>query len=217
MRYTERKEFLYDSEIFHRTDTVTALKMHAEYVRTASPKNPYPTFFEVDRGNNAVDPLWHMPVTERTVFSRTLSIPAIVQFEKPDWRMTKLGIVPKQRFKFWLANLHLTPPGTLMDDAQKDQIRVDYFPQRGDLIYYIGYRLMITMPVLDPSAYWLQTNVWLGMVCEATIAPDGDARPIPDQSMPAPSESPGARAMPDWPGLPGAAPNGLVVTPDQWP
>jgi hypothetical protein len=188
--------------------------MHAEYVRTASPI-PYPTFFEVDRGNNAVDHLWHMPVTERTVFKRTLSVPAIVQFEKPDWRLTKLGITPRQKFKFWLANLHLTPPGTDQGDSAKDQqIRLDYFPLRGDLIYYIGYRLMIINPVLDPSAYWLQTDVWLGMVCEASIVPDGDAKPIVDMGETVPAELPGAKTPPDWPGLP---PDHLVKVEEKWP
>ena len=122
MRYNERKEFLYDGEVWNRSDTVTALKIHAEYVRTNSPK-PYPKFFEVDRSEEAVDPLWHMPTTERVVFKRTLDIPAIVTFDKPNWAMTKLGITPKQHFRFWIANLHITPPGTLMDGREQAQAR----------------------------------------------------------------------------------------------
>ncbi len=216
MRYSERKEFLFDSEIWRRSDTVTALKLHAEYVRSSSPK-PYPKFFEVDRGEQSIDPLWHMPVTERTVFTRTLDVPAIVTFEKPNWRMTKLGITPQQHFKFWLANLHLTPPGTLPNEREKDPVRLDYFPIRGDLIYYIGYRLMVINVVLDPSSYWLQTNVWLGLTCEVSIVPDGDARPVVDLGNPVPAEMPGARAIPDWPGMPPTGPaNPTDVTPS-WP
>ena len=213
MRYEERKEFLYDGEIWKRKDSELALKIHGEYVRTSSPK-PYPKFFEVDRGDQAVDPLWHMPVSERTVFSRTLEVPAIVQFEKPNWQLTKLGITPKQRFKFWLANIHLCPPGSLVDDRETSPIRLDYFPLRGDLVYYIGYRLMIMNVVLDPSAYWLQSGVWLGLVCEVSIVPDGDARPVVDLGTPVPAESPGAKAVPDWPGFP---PTGPTNTPHNWP
>jgi hypothetical protein len=201
MLYEQRKEFTFDGELWRREDVKTALKIHAEYVRTSSPK-PLPTFFEVDQQQNTLDPLWHMPLTERTVFSRTLSVPAIVQFEKPDWRLTKRGLIPLQQFKFWLAHLHLTPPGTLVEENELNPVRLDYFPTRGDLIYYNGYRLMIINPVLEPGAYWEQTNVWLGLVCEASMVPEGDARPLPDLSQAAPSEQVGARVIPDWPGLP---------------
>jgi hypothetical protein len=213
VRYAERKEFLFDSELWKKTDVGIALKMHAEYVRTSSPR-PYPKFFEVDRSEEAVDPLWHMPMTERTVFKRTLDIPSIVTFEKPNWAMTKLGLTPKQHFKFWLANLHLNPSGTLIDGREIDPVRLDYFPLRGDLIYYIGYRLMVINVVLDPSTYWLQTNVWLGLVCEASIAPDGDARPTIDLLTPVPAEQPGAKPLPDWPG---PAPTGPANIPHNWP
>lgn len=211
MRYLERKEFLYDGEVWKQADTVTALKLHAEYVRTSSPK-PYPKFFEVDRNEQKIDDLWHMPLTERTTFKRTLDVPAIVQFEKPDWRLTKLGLTPKQRFKFWLANLHLTPSGTLEDVRERDPIRLDYFPMRGDLVYYIGYRLMIINVVLDPSAYWLQTNVWLGLVCEVALVPEGDARPVVDLGTPVPAEQPTAKTPQDWPGFPIEG-----ATPHNWP
>jgi hypothetical protein len=213
MRYLDRKEFLFDAEIFRRSDTITALKIHAEYVSKSSP-NPKPKFFEVDRGEMLIDPLWHMPVTERTVFSRTLDLPAIVQFEKPRWRLTRQGYVPQQNFKFWLANLHLNLVGTLPDEREREPIRLDYFPMRGDLIYHIGYRLMITEVVLDPNAYWQQTNVWLGLVCEAVIAPEGDARPVIDLAQPTPAERPGLPAMPDWPGVP---PTGPANIPHNWP
>jgi hypothetical protein len=209
MRYAERKEFLFDSEIFKRYDTQNALRIYAEYVRVGSPQ-PYPRFFVVDRNDNAVDDLWHMPVTERTVFSRELDIPALAKFERPDWRLTKLGIVPTQRFKFILANLHLHP----VDDSAKQEqmftgkpaLRFDYFPQRGDQVFYIGYRLMITKVVPEPESYWGQTNVYLGLVCEACIAPEGDARPIADLSKAAPAEQPGEPPMRDWPGPPPTGP-----------
>lgn len=212
MRYSQRNEFLYDSELFKRSDTQTALQIHAEYVRVSSP-NPYPKFFEVDRNATKVDDLWHMPTTERTTFSRTLDVPAIVNFDKPDWRLTKLGLKPIQRFRFWLANLHLHPNDkTSPNDTIP--IRLDYFPLRGDLIYYIGYRLMIINVVLDPKAYWAQTNVWMGLVCEATIVPDGDARPLPNLGIASPSETPAAQASQDWPGFP---PDGPANIPHTWP
>lgn len=213
MKYAERKEFFFDGEVFRRSDTLTALKIHAEYVRTSSP-TPYPQFFEVDRNEEAVDPLWHMPTSERTVFSRTLDVPAVVTFDKPNWALTKLGITPRQHFRFWLANLHLNPPGALADSRELNPIRLDYFPLRGDRIYYIGYRLMIVNVVLDPSTYWLQTNVWLGLTCEASIAPDGDARPTANLGTLAPAEQPGAKPLQDWPGEP---PNGPGNIPHSWP
>jgi hypothetical protein len=211
VKYDARKEFLYDGDIWKRSDTVTALRMHAEYVKSSSP-NPRPKFFEVDRGEQAYDDLWHMPATERTVFSRTLDVPSIVTFEKPNWQLTKLGIAPKQKFSFWLANLHLTPPGSHPNEREIDPIRLDYFPMRGDMVYYIGYRLMITDVVLDPAAYWRQTNVWLGLIAQAIVAPEGDARPIQDLSAPAPAESKGASPIPDWPGFP---PSGPTNTPNR--
>lgn len=213
VHFTDRKEFIYDSEIFvRRKDLITALQIHAEYVRVSSPI-PYPKFFEVDRSITKMDPLWHMPLTERTVFSRTLDVPAIVQFEKPDWRLTKLGLKPVQHFKFWLSNLHLHPLDEVTKNVPK-ALCLDYFPQRGDQIYYIGYRLMIINVVLEPGAYFGQTNVWLGLICEASIVPDGDARPIPNQGVAAPAETGAAPAPPDWPGLP---PNGPTNLPHLWP
>ena len=138
------------------------------------------------------------------------NIPSIVQFEKPNWKMTKLGLTPQQHFKLWIANLHLTPVGTHPNEREIDPIRLDYFPMRGDLVYHAGYRLMIVNVVMDPSAYWQQTNVWLGIVVEASIVPEGDARPIPDLSTVAPAEKPGANPIPDWPGFP---PTGPTNTP----
>lgn len=212
MRYLERKEFLYDPDVFRLSDTQTALQIAAEYVRVSSP-NPRPKFFEVDRDSNNFDPMWHMPLTPRTPFSRVLEIPAIVTFEKPDWRLTKLGMRPIQQFGFWLATEHLRAP----DESSKGDskaIRLDYFPLRGDMIYYIGYRLMIINAVPDPKAYWQQTNVWTGIVCEATIVPDGDAKPIPNLGEASPAELPGVPVPADWPGFP---PTGPTNIPHTWP
>jgi len=100
-------------------------------------------------------------------------------------------------------------------EQAQDNIRLDYFPLRGDLIYYNGYRLMIINPVLDPSTYWLQTNVWLGMTCEAVIAPDGDARPVTNVGVTVPAEQPGfAKPLEDWPG---PTPSGPTNIPHNWP
>lgn len=182
MKFTERKEWLYDPALFKRFDTQTALKIHAEYVRRHSGV-PAPKFFEVDQSSAKYDELWHFPLDNRTVFRRTMDIPAIVQIERPDWRLTKVGLVPKQKTKFWLGNLILQ--------------EFDYFPTRGDMIYYNGYRQMIINAVLDPNAYWQQTNVWLGMVVEAVIPAEGDARPVLDASKPAPSEIKQTRPLPE--------------------
>lgn len=182
MKFTERKEFTYDPALFGRSDTQTALKMHAEYVRTFSAQ-PYPKFFEVSRKDSKIDTLWHVPLDDRTVFSRTLEIPAINTFERPDWRLTKLGLVPLRKDKFWMSNLALQ--------------EFDYFPERGDQVFWNGYRYTIRDVVLDPSAYWQQTGVWLGMVVECIIAPQGDARPILDVGDTVPREVSETRLLPE--------------------
>lgn len=176
MLFTERKEFLYDSEIFKRDDTQTALKIHAEYVRRHS-AIPNPKFFEVDRANENIDSLWHMPLTPRTLFSREILMPAIVTFSKPDWRLTRMGIVPQRQDKFWCAH----------DILQE----LDYFPMRGDMVYYNGYRLMIVNVVIPEKAYWMQHNVWLGLVCECIIPPHGDAPPVINPGITIPAERKG--------------------------
>lgn len=199
MKFTERKEFTYDAEVFKRSDTQTALKIHDEYVRKSS-RIPLPAFFEVDRDINKTDDLWHMPLTERTIFSRRLEIPAIIMFERPNWLLTKLGIQPVVRSKFWLSNLGLQA--------------ADYFPAQGDFISHNGYRCMVNKVVLEPGAFWQQTNVWLGLVCETIIAPEGDARPIQDINLQVPAEKVGTPAISDWPGFP---PTGPTNTPHNWP
>jgi hypothetical protein len=167
VKFLDRREFTYDPVIFHRNETQTALRLHAEMVEKHS-ANPPPRFFEVERKDAAIDLLWHMPQSPRTTFSRELDIPAINIFERPLWKLTRIGIVPQRSDKFWLANLTLQ--------------RLDYFPMRGDLVYWNGYRYMIANVVIPPEAYWHQTNVWMGLVTECIIPPEGDARPIVDPS-----------------------------------
>lgn len=173
MRYTDRKEFLYDPEVFKLQDTQTALKIYAEWVRKMSPR-VLPTFMEVDRDSGEMDGLWHMPLSPRTRFKREIPMPCINKRQKPDWRMTKVGVIPFQRDDFWLSNLVLQ--------------ELNYFPSRGDLVYYNGYRYMVNKVVIDPTGVWQQTNVWLGIICECNIPPEGDARPLLDASTRAPSE-----------------------------
>ena len=182
MKFEERKEFTYDPALFRRSDTQTALKIHYEYVRRFSP-HPFPKFFEVDRKNVKIDDLWHFPLDDRTVFSRVLEIPALNQFQKPDWRLTKLGLIPLRKDTFWLANLGLQ--------------EFDYFPENGDQVFWNGYRYTIRQVVLDPKAYWQQTGVWLGMVVECIIAPQGDAKPIVDVSVAVPAELPRPQLKPE--------------------
>jgi len=182
VKFTERKDYFYDPEVFKRSDSQTALKIHAEYVKKHSGR-PTPKFLEVDRASSKFDALWHMPLDNRTQFSRTIEMPAIIQFEKPDWRLTKVGIVPQKKLVAWMAN-------TLMAEA-------DYFPVRGDMLVYEGYRYIILNVVLRPESYWQQTNVWLGMVCECSLPPDGDARPVLDNQNTVPAEMANTRPLPE--------------------
>lgn len=175
MRYTERKDFLYDTEVFKRQDTQIALKIQREYVDKHSP-TPRPQFFEVDRQLTHIDPVWHAPVAGRTLYtSRSpMSIAAINFFEKPDWRATLAGLKPSRIDKFWMSNLSLQ--------------ELDYFPTRGDMVFWQGYRYAITRCAPDPEAYWHQTGVWLGIVAECQIVPEGDARPLTNLSVASPAE-----------------------------
>lgn len=177
MRFNERKDFLYDPEVFKRSDTTTALKIYEEFVTKASPR-PYPVFLEVDRRDQQFDPLWHMPTGPRTVFSREISIPVINTFEKPKFKRMNFGIQPKKVDYFLLAHNILQ--------------RADWFPLNGDMVQWNGYRYAIVDVVLDPSGFWQQTNVWMGLYVTAIIPPDGDARPglsssrLPSEAMPTP-------------------------------
>jgi hypothetical protein len=163
MKFNDRKEWHYDQSVFSSSDVQIALKIHAEYIEKHSPR-PFPLFLEVDRSSLNMDDLWHIPLGQRTAFSRQISMPILLLKERPDWRLTKVGLTPQQKFKVWLANLHL----------QKN----DWFPARGDMLVYEGYRHMIINVVLEPNSYWQQTNVWLGLICETVIPADGDAKPL---------------------------------------
>jgi hypothetical protein len=173
MTFTERREFLYDSTVFKRNDTQTALRIHDEYIRKHSGV-PNPRFYEVDRQSAVIDPLWLQPVGARAQFTRVLDVPALVQFDKLNWAMVRQGRIPQQRVRFWTSNLTLQG--------------LDYFPLQGDLVYWNGYRAEITSIEFEPNSYWQQTNVWLGIVYVAQIVPDGDSRPLGDPSTPAESE-----------------------------
>lgn len=180
MLFSERKSYQYSTELCNRQDTVIALKIHNEYVLKCASR-PVPQFCEVDLSQSTIDPLWHQPLAQRQQFSRTFDIPSIVQFEKPDWKLTAIGLAPQQRYRFWMSMLSL-----------RDSF--DYFPCRGDRVLWNGYRLMITEAVVDPSAYWHQTNVWLGIVAVCQIVPDGDARPeIGTSTTILPSERSGSK------------------------
>jgi hypothetical protein len=173
MRFRERKEFLYDPALWRRSDTQTALTLYREHVRASAPR-PYPKFFEVDRRSQIIDSLWHVPLDSRTAFSRVLEIPCINTHEKNRWRLTKTGRFAQRVDKFTIANLDLR--------------EFDYFPEGGDLVYYNGYRYMIDHVSLEPQGYWHQTNVWMGLVIECFIPPDGDARPVVNPGEAVPSE-----------------------------
>ena len=175
MLYHERKEFLYDSELFKRADSTIALRLYDEYCKKNAP-HPLPQFFEVDRTPGNVDHLWNMPTTERTQFTKRspMGIYCINQFKKPDWRLKKSGQYPEQMDTFLISNIALQA--------------IDYFPIRGDLVFWKGYRMMVTDSAPPPESYWQQTGVWLGLAVTAVIVPEGDARPIKDVSQPAPSE-----------------------------
>jgi hypothetical protein len=181
--FNERKEWQYDMAQYGLADTQTALKIHAEYINKMSPR-PYPKFYEIDRRSERYDDLWHVPLDDRTKFSRVIDeLPVIVQAERPDWRLTRVGIVPQQKYKVWMSNLGLQA--------------ANYFPTRGDIMYYNGYRNMIINVVIEPTSMWMQTNVWLGLLVETTIPADGDARPLVSPNEPAPSERIQTRPLPE--------------------
>jgi hypothetical protein len=168
VRFVERKEFTYDPELFKRSDTQLALRIQREAVTKHSPR-PFPRFMEVNRNEGQYDDLWHVSFNPRVPISRELDIPAINVFDKPNWKLTRIGMVPHRVDRFWLANLSLQ--------------EADYFPLRGDYVFFVGYRYIIINVVLPPEAYWQQTQVWLGLVVECVIPPSGDARPLTNPSV----------------------------------
>jgi len=174
VKFTDRKDWLYDPDVFKKSDTQTALKIHREFVSKHS-ANPRPKFFEVNREATQYDPLWHMPINPRTPIARELDVPAIVTFTKPVWRPTPVGSMPYRRDQFWLANL----------DLQEK----DWFPIRGDYVYWNGYRYFIYEVIIPPEAYWHQTNVWMGLQLDCIIPPEGDAKPLVNPGEAAPAET----------------------------
>ncbi len=172
VKYTARKEFLYDPDLNALADVKIALGIFDEYCRRYGARPPV-RFLEANRKVEDIDPIWHVPKNNRTQYDRTLDIPAINQFQKPNWKLTKLGITYQRRDQFWLSNLSLQ--------------KFDYFPLRGDAAYWSGYRYMIIDVVLPPDAYWGQTQAWTGLVVDCVVPADGDAIPTfpRDQLQPA--------------------------------
>lgn len=173
MLFNARRDFLYDPTIFGKGNVQTALKINRESTVKFSPQ-PYPKFFEVNRSVGNIDSLWHFPLSDRTRFNREIDMPCIVSFGRPDWRLTKLGLRPQRQDKFTLSHLVMKA--------------LDYFPERGDFVYFNGYRYEIVNIVIEPQAYLGQTNVWTGLVAECVIPPDGDARPVVNPGRAVPSE-----------------------------
>lgn len=182
MLFSARKEWTYDPAMFKRSDVQTALSIHKEYTSKASPV-PYPRFYEVNHDQALYDSLWHFSLDDRTKFSRVLDIPCINTFNRPDWRLTKLGLRPQRQDKFTMSNLLLQA--------------ADYFPTRGDFVYFNGFRYEIINVVLEPNGYWQQTGVWLGLVVECFIPAEGDARPAPNLGTPTPAEISQTRPLPE--------------------
>ena len=187
MRFTEQKVFTFNPTLFTRPDTQVALRIHLEYV-TKGAGVPLPKFLEVDRGPGTFDPLWHIPVGNRTKFSRSLELPALWYFENPDWRLTKLGMTQVRKDRFHIAHLTLK--------------EFDYFPTRGDVVCRAGIRHTIESVTIPPDAYWQQTGVWLGLVCECITAPLGDAQPGEDPLEVLPAEGPTKVVVAQVPGFP---------------
>jgi hypothetical protein len=173
MKFNDRHDYTYEPELFDLEDTQVALKIQAEYVE-AHAVRPQPRFLEVNRDPRAYDSVLHMPLSPRTQFSREIPLPAINYFDKNDAKMSRLGRNPQRADLFWLAQLHL--------------IAADYFPQVGDVVIWNGHRLTTINVHARPDAYWQQTNVWLGLVVECIIAPEGDARPVLQVNHTAPAE-----------------------------
>lgn len=162
MRYSERPEFPYDPAIFKLSDTQTALRIYDEAVRKHGPRPP-PVFYEIDRSAEKLDPVWNVPLTGRDTVARKLDVPCINLHPKNNWTMTAQGLVPQQKDNFILSHLSL--------------IKFDWFPNRGDLVVFKGYRYMIIHVDIPGEAYWQQTNVWLGLEVQCIVPPDGDGRP----------------------------------------
>lgn len=160
MRFTERTEFQFDPALGNLADSEVALKLFDEFTRKCGSRPPL-KIFEVDRDPAKVDPLYHEPVAVRTPYSRVFEIPAINYFDKPSWKLSKLGITYQRRDQFSLSYLGLQ--------------KADWFPLRGDQLDWVGYRYQIIDVVLPPEGYWGQTGVWTGLAIDCIVPADGDA------------------------------------------
>jgi hypothetical protein len=130
MKFTDRKDFVYDSEVFKRLDVQTALKIYAEYVKAHTP-TPRPGVLEVDHSTNLIDPVWHVPLGDRTPILRKLEVPMIIRTSKQKWTFDR-GIrvlVPTRTNQMTMAHNHLA--------------ELNYWPQKGDFIIYSGYRNIV--------------------------------------------------------------------------
>jgi hypothetical protein len=164
MRYSERPEFPYDTEVFKLKDTQTALRIYAEMTKKHSAR-PTPRFLEVNRDIADLDPLWHTTADGKEKIKRQLDIPAINIFPngKNEWMMTPQGMLPQRRDDFILSH--------------KALIEFDYFPVQGDYVLWNGYTYMLKTVVIPGEAYWHQTNVWLGLQVKCIIPAVGDGMP----------------------------------------
>jgi len=151
--------------VFTRSDVQTALKINKEAVEKHSPEHLRPRFFEVEPGQMRED-VFHAPLTGRTLWTprSPILVPAINLFQKPDWRVKMAGIIPKRQDNFIISHLTLK--------------ELDYYPGPGDYIFWNGYRYAILQAAPPPESYWHQTNVWLSILVEAVIAPEGDGVPL---------------------------------------
>ncbi len=173
MKLSEIREFPCDPNLFQRSDVQTALKIHHEYVKRHSSAQT-PQFFEVSQ-DQRIDPIMHSQIGRLKFTDRSpIGIPAINTFVKPDWRLTVQGKDPARRDNFWVSHLSL--------------IEQDYFPISGEFVHWNGYRYEITKASPDPSAYWQQTNIWLGLTVECIVSAQGDAALPADVSKPIPAE-----------------------------
>jgi hypothetical protein len=173
MRFDDRREWTYDSDIFHRGDVQQALLFNAEYVKRCGP-NPIPKVFEVARDDANTDHLWHSQISDVTQFSREVQIPCIFMQDKTQYVVEKNVLVNTQRAKVWYSHLHLK--------------EFDYFPSRGDQIFWGGYRWMMLEVAIEPQAYWAQTSIWTNLYVNLVISPMGDWRPTKDQEKLSPAE-----------------------------
>ena len=180
MRYNDRRQFVYDPKLNALGDTRIALALHDEYISRYSPQPDKPVFFEVNRGASAVDPMWQAPVGHTILFHRELPLSAINRFQTQTFRpKLKFDSIPTDRVttrrdQFWISNLELQ--------------RNDYFPIRGDQVYWNGYRHQITLVIVPPESYWGQTGVWLGLVCECELLGTQQAKDISELQTAQPAE-----------------------------